>query len=77
MCRGEWPGTKPIGPKGHAMNAQTQAQTSALVRASWNQVEPIAPAAAALFYRHLFADAPELRALSRRRPNAHGPTPTS
>lgn len=41
------------------------AQTTALVRASWSQVEPIAPAAAALFYRHLFADAPELRALFR------------
>jgi methyl-accepting chemotaxis protein len=41
------------------------AQTVALVRTSWSQVEPIAPAAAALFYRHLFADAPELRALFR------------
>ena len=41
------------------------ARTTALVRASWSQVEPIAPAAAALFYRHLFADAPELRALFR------------
>lgn len=39
------------------------AQTTLLVRTSWRQVEPIAPAAAALFYRHLFADAPELRAL--------------
>jgi hemoglobin-like flavoprotein len=41
------------------------ALTNELVRASWSQVEPIAPAAAALFYRHLFADAPELRALFR------------
>lgn len=41
------------------------AHTVALVRASWSQVEPIAPAAAALFYGHLFADAPELRALFR------------
>lgn len=40
-------------------------QTTALVRASWSQVEPIAPAAANLFYGHLFADAPELRALFR------------
>jgi methyl-accepting chemotaxis protein len=41
------------------------ADTAGLVRASWSQVEPIAPAAAALFYRHLFADAPELRVLFR------------
>lgn len=40
-------------------------QTIALVRASWNRVQPIAPTAAALFYRHLLADAPELRALFR------------
>lgn len=40
-------------------------QAAALVRASWSRVEPIAPAAAALFYRHLLADAPELRALFR------------
>jgi hemoglobin-like flavoprotein len=41
------------------------AQTIALVRASWSQVQPIRSAAAALFYRHLFADAPGLRALFR------------
>lgn len=40
-------------------------QTTVLVRTSWRQIEPVAPAAAALFYRHLFADAPELRALFR------------
>lgn len=39
------------------------AQTIAQVRASWSQVQPIRSAAAAQFYRHLFAEAPELRAL--------------
>jgi methyl-accepting chemotaxis protein len=41
------------------------AQTIARVRASWSQVQPIRSAAAALFYRHLFSDAPGLRALFR------------
>lgn len=41
------------------------AQTIAQVRASWSQVQPIRSAAAAQFYRHLFADAPGLRALFR------------
>ncbi len=40
-------------------------QSIAQVRASWSQVQPIRSAAAALFYRHLFADAPGLRALFR------------
>lgn len=40
-------------------------QTIALVRASWSRVQPIATTAAALFYQHLFAEAPELRALFR------------
>ncbi len=37
--------------------------TIALVRSSWKQVEAIAPAAAALFYSHLFAADPGLRPL--------------
>ncbi len=41
------------------------AQTIALVRSSWSEVQPIRSAAAALFYRHLFADAPQLQALFR------------
>lgn len=40
-------------------------QTIALVRASWSRVQPIAVTAAAVFYQHLFAEAPELRALFR------------
>jgi hemoglobin-like flavoprotein len=40
-------------------------QTIALVRTSWSHVQRIAPVAADLFYRHLFADAPELRPLFR------------
>lgn len=39
--------------------------TIARVRSSWKQVEPIAPAAAALFYENLFAAAPALRPLFR------------
>jgi hemoglobin-like flavoprotein len=38
-------------------------QTVTLVRSSWQQVEAIAPAAAALFYSHLFAADPGLRPL--------------
>lgn len=41
------------------------AQTIARVRTSWSQVQPIRSAAAALFYRQLFADAPGLRVLFR------------
>lgn len=37
--------------------------TIALVRSSWKQVEAIAPAAAALFYRNLFEADPDLRPL--------------
>lgn len=37
--------------------------TAALVRSSWQQVLPIAPQAAALFYDKLFAADPQLRAL--------------
>ena len=37
--------------------------TIALVRISWKRVEPIAPAAAALFYDNLFAADPTLRPL--------------
>jgi methyl-accepting chemotaxis protein len=36
------------------------------VRTSWNKVEAIAPAAAALFYDNLFAAEPPLRALFKR-----------
>lgn len=39
--------------------------TVLLVRASWKRVIPIAPAAAARFYLHLFDAAPELRPLFR------------
>lgn len=49
------------GPETTPVDAQTIAQ----VRASWSQVQPIRSAAAALFHRHLFADAPGLRALFR------------
>jgi hemoglobin-like flavoprotein len=38
-------------------------QTTQLVRSSWQHVERIAPAAAALFYDNLFAADPQLRAL--------------
>ncbi len=38
-------------------------RTVELVRRSWQQVEPIAPAAAALFYENLFAADPHLRPL--------------
>jgi hemoglobin-like flavoprotein len=37
--------------------------TLTLVRRSWQQVEPIAPAAAALFYENLFAADPSLKPL--------------
>jgi hemoglobin-like flavoprotein len=40
-------------------------ESIAQVRASWSQVQPSRSAAAALLYRHLFDDAPELRALFR------------
>lgn len=39
------------------------AHTITLVRASWQRVEAIAPAAAALFYDNLFAAQPSLRPL--------------
>lgn len=39
------------------------AQTTQLVRSSWQRVEAIAPAAAALFYENLFAADPQLRPL--------------
>ncbi len=38
-------------------------QTIALVRDSWHQVKPIAPAAAALFYQNLFTADPALKSL--------------
>lgn len=39
------------------------AHTTELVRGSWQRVESIAPAAAALFYENLFAADPQLRPL--------------
>lgn len=38
-------------------------QTITLVQDSWQQVKPIAPAAAALFYQNLFAADPSLKSL--------------
>lgn len=38
-------------------------QTTVLIRGSWKRVEPIAPAAAALFYDNLFAADPQLASL--------------
>ena len=37
--------------------------TTVLIRNSWKRVEPITPAAAALFYDNLFAADPQLKSL--------------